>query len=42
MLNISDNSISNEGLKMITAGIDESPSQELVSLNLSHNDLQES
>jgi len=40
MLNISDNSISNEGLKAITSGFDLAPSKEIVSLNLSHNDLE--
>ena len=40
MLNISDNSISNEGLKAITAGFDQAPSKEIVSVNLSHNDLE--
>ena len=39
MLNISDNSISNTGLKLITTGFDAAPSKEIVSLNLSHNDL---
>jgi len=39
MLNISDNSISNTGLKLITAGFDAAPSKEIVSINLSHNDL---
>jgi Ran GTPase-activating protein (RanGAP) involved in mRNA processing and transport len=40
MLNISDNSISNDGLKAITSGFDLAPSKEIVSLNLSHNDLE--
>jgi hypothetical protein len=40
MLNISDNSITNEGLKSITSGFDLAPSKEIVSLNLSHNDLE--
>lgn len=39
MLNISDNSISNEGLKAITTGFDQAPTKEIISLNLSHNDL---
>jgi Ran GTPase-activating protein (RanGAP) involved in mRNA processing and transport len=40
MLNIADNSISNESLKKVTQGFDEAPSKELVSLNLSHNVLE--
>ena len=40
MLNIADNSISNEGLKAIAAGYDRAPSKQLVSLNISHNDLE--
>jgi hypothetical protein len=39
MLNISDNSISNTGLKLIAAGFDAAPFKEIVSMNLSHNDL---
>ena len=39
MLNIADNSISNEGLRAITSGFDRALSKEIVSLNLSHNDL---
>ena len=39
MLNIADNSITNEGLRAIAAGLERAPSKELVSLNLSHNDL---
>ena len=40
MLNIADNSISNEGLRLISQGFARAPSKELVSLNLSHNDLE--
>ena len=40
MLNIADNSISNEGLRAITSGMERAPSKELVSLNISHNDLE--
>ncbi len=39
MLNISDNSISNNGIKLITNGFDAAPFKEIVSMNLSHNDL---
>jgi Ran GTPase-activating protein (RanGAP) involved in mRNA processing and transport len=40
MLNIADNSISNEGIRLISQGFELAPSKELVSLNLSHNDLE--
>lgn len=40
MLDISDNSISNEGLRAITLGFDSAPTKELVSLNISRNDFE--
>jgi len=40
MLNIADNSISNDSLKKMTQGFDAAPSKELVRLNLTHNDLE--
>lgn len=40
MLNIADNSISNEGLLCIAQGFDAAPTKELVSLNISHNELE--